>query len=238
MGLENTFEKGTFVTLSKGSFSISAEEGESGAKRIVYKSDDGSEKITYKKYYDTLSGIVTSIGFRETNFGDKFELIITDSEDKYILQMSPDSGSTNLLINFLLNEKLDFEKKIIFKTSEEENNGFKSTKVFVKQLGQNMKGVYHKNDGKLPEVTKGEKRGKVVWDFSAVNNFYYDKVEKELKPRIESLFGSEMKDTEDKESQEDSSQKNSSNISNKNKIKDFPTKEENNNLNEVDDLPF
>jgi len=196
MGLKEKQEN-LYVRVSKGAFWIKTDSSDKKAIASRYKDDEGNEKITYRRKYGEVSGLVTDIYYTSNEFGGKLNIVIED-DNRYILQLPDERKLTNFVINLLLNDELDFSKEISFIARTDKS---KYTTVFVIQNNKYIKAKYSKANNNIDEVptAKKIKRGNITkWDFTDANTFFAERVEKELAPKIREIHGIYNKDYENK----------------------------------------
>ena len=111
MGL-NEGTSATYIGISDGKISLRVKEGTPGAVMVTSKE---SGKVSWIKYYRSISGYLTQIENRPDRFNERMYnwlLTIVDGEDTYILQIRESSGYARSLMKSLPN--VDFSKKITF----------------------------------------------------------------------------------------------------------------------------
>lgn len=130
--------------------------------KIVYKDQSGE-----KQTCDSVSGLITKVEFANEEYqGNTFEkakIIITDADEKFMLQMRTDSGYFRGLCNSLRSGNPTGRVKI--SPSYSETDGKKQTTCFVQQDGAWLKHYFNKNNqGDLPNLEKIQFKGKDQWD--------------------------------------------------------------------------
>ncbi len=77
MGLQNTRENKTFASiLADGKFHVTVTQDTEGAVLRKWKLKDGTEGEKWELVYDTLEGIITSIYFRDGDYGNQLHIVI------------------------------------------------------------------------------------------------------------------------------------------------------------------
>jgi hypothetical protein len=177
MGLENTNNSGskTFLKIIGGKFAQTVKEDTPNAVEREYEDTEGNMKTKFELYYDKLSGVVTSMKFEESQFGDIFVLTIEDTESTYEVRLSENSsfykGFARRLKNINLNEELSLKPySFIPKDSEKTKKGMNVFQGDVKIADYYYTWDSDKNEGTaingLPEVdeAKLKKMKKKYWD--------------------------------------------------------------------------
>ena len=184
MGL-NEGSNAMYIGISEGKISLRVKEGTPGAVQVVGKE---SGKISWVKYYRSITGYLTGLVNRQDKFNDKmynWHLTIVDGNDTYIMQVREQSGYGRSLMKSLPN--VDFNQKITFspylKVVEDKKRGT----LYLQQRGENVDWYFtRENPHGLPELEKRiDGRGNITYDDSAVLNFFLNYVDNEILPRIE-----------------------------------------------------
>ena len=97
-GLSNQRENKTFASiLSDGKFHVTVPEGTEGAILREYESSEGEKGEKYELLYDTLSGVLEGIYFRDSEYGNQLHICL---------------GGVDLSLNANSNFASDFMKKL------------------------------------------------------------------------------------------------------------------------------
>ena len=201
MGLETSTQSNKiFATvISDGSIRVKVDENTPGAVKREYEDRDKIKHEKWEKVYQSLTGIITSIKFKDSDFGQFLDIEIND----IILSLNTDGGFAQDLMKKLPKVDLSGDVKL-------------APYAFTTESGKNLKGitVYQNNekltsffwDGEnsingLPVVTKeeGAKYKKDNWKifFTTVKMFLIDYTEKNIIPKIKSK-DEQFKETLDK----------------------------------------
>jgi len=146
MGLANNKFNGTYaIVIADGSIRVKANEGDKDAVLREFKLSDGTEDSKWEKVYSELSGIITAINFRDTDFGKVIQLTFSDNDEEIILSLSTASNFGEDLMKKL--PALDFSKpvKVIPYSFED-----KKTKKLKKGV------TVYQGDAKIPSFFSDE----------------------------------------------------------------------------------
>lgn len=188
MALETVDTSKIYLSIVKGNLVQKVEEGAEGARKRVYEKSDGSSGEKWELTYKSVSGYLSNLTFKDSEFGEKFVIELTDGEEKYQIKF-PSSGSYFA----------DFGKKISdihldlpitinpydFTTKE----GKKKTGLFILQEGQKLTSTFWDADkkkvlGDFPQPTdKGKGFDSDDW------KVYFISVKKFLKEHIQKVWG-------------------------------------------------
>lgn len=135
-------------------------------------------KTVYEESYKDLTGIITKIETKENNFGKQWQIVFTDGEERYMVQM-PYSGrySSSFLkalpnvqpgvpVRFMpweMQDKNDPNKKVTGVTLYQDQDGNGQTKILPAYTKEDPNG--------LPEMKQVKVKGKMTWDDSEMMSF-------------------------------------------------------------------
>lgn len=138
-------------------------------------------RTVHEEFYKDLTGVITSIETKENDYGKQWQIVFTDGEDKYMVQM-PYSGrypssflkalpnlTNNLPVRFMpweMQDKNDANKKVTGVTLYQDQDGNGMTKV--------LPGFTKEDPNGLPEMKKKRIKGKDVWDDTDMMEFLED----------------------------------------------------------------
>ncbi len=145
-------------------------------------------KEVHEEFYDYISGVITGIKTKDSDFGRFWIITLKDGLDEFVLQLSYSSGYSNAFLKSLPN--IDVKQKVQFipKMTVEEGGKKKST-MFIMQGGKPIKWFYtRENPNGLPELKgkpgKGKDKGKTIWDDSEVMEFLEEMVAEKIVPQL------------------------------------------------------
>jgi len=176
-----------------GKFVESAKQPSEGFQKIEYTDPDSkTDKVTYHKFHDEVSGIISSVGMNETHFGTFLRVNVKTGTDEITSIQVPYenqygfSRETKALISSLRDYKLgeDVTIKPVVKTFTRRNgnegkdvNFYINYKNIMNDEGKPATTGYIKFD-ELPELEKEEKRGKTTYNSDKQMDFYYEVLQK------------------------------------------------------------
>lgn len=183
MGL-NEGTSATYIGIRDGKIALRVKEGTPGAVMVTSKE---SGKVSWIKYYRSISGYLTQIENRPDRFNERMYnwlLTIVDGEDTYILQIRESSGYARSLMKSLPN--VDFSKKITFSPYVKIVDDKKRATLYLSQDNVNVEWYYtQEHPNGLPELRKHiDSRGNTTYDDSAILDFFVKQVEEVISPRI------------------------------------------------------
>ena len=86
MGLANTRTQATFVSIgSNGDLRVNANESTPGAVKRDYELSNGSKGSKWELIYNEMTGIITSIQFRDGDYGEQMLINFWDDGVSYVL---------------------------------------------------------------------------------------------------------------------------------------------------------
>ena len=190
MGLhEKATSLKTFATvISDGSIRVQAEENEPGAVRREYEKPDKTKGMKWEKVYANLDGIINSIKFKDSDFGQFLDIEI----DGIVLSLGTAGNFCQDLMKKLPNVKLD-EVVILAPYSFTADNGKLMKGITVYQNGEKLKSAFWDDEAKqvlhgFPTVSKeeSERYQKDDWKifFIGVKKFLINYTEKNVIPNI------------------------------------------------------
>ena len=142
-------------------------------------------KLVHEQFFKAWEGRITNIQTKDTDYGKKWLVTLTDEEGDAILQMDYSSGYSQAFLKALPNVDLSQEVTLVPKLTKEGDK--KKTTMFVNQNGAALKWFYTKDDPKgLPELRQIKRKGKVEWDDSEIMDFLEEMVHEQILPKLKS----------------------------------------------------
>ncbi len=202
MPLKNTKSEGIYVSIlgKDGSFRVASDKEEEGVVKRDFESSDGKKGTKYEFIYTELSGRISEISFKDTNFGRMLNIFIGDGKDKFILSTNSENNFAIDLMKKLPN--LNFSKDITFAPySFEDDKGKTKKGVTVKQNNEKIINFFYDIEKKVnlydfPEVNEDKKpeasqkaKWKKFWKsyFSDIEDYLVEYTEKNIIPKIEKI---------------------------------------------------
>lgn len=154
----------------------------------VERTTDKGE-VVHENRFGALQGWIYGVRIDESgDYGNQLIVDVTDKGDNYQIQVSLKSSYAHDFLSRI--ESVDFTKHVAlnpYKIAREDNKEKFNQLFVIKQEGVNVAKRYTKeNPNGLPAAQK-KKEGKIdVWDFTDVNNFYYEIAQK-MNKKIEAM---------------------------------------------------
>jgi len=214
MGLKNNRPVGQYVSIlgKDGTLRISADKpvnsdeikdgecNEDGVTRRDFETSDGTKGVKWEKVYTEISGRISEIAFKDTNFGRMLNIFIGDGDDKFILSTNSENNFTVDMMKKLPN--IDLEKDVTFSPYAFKGDDGKPKKgVSIKQGDEKILNFFYDvkkevNIHDFPEVDEDKKpessqkaKWKKFWKayFSDVEDFLVEYTEQNTLPVLEAM---------------------------------------------------
>lgn len=197
MGLTEAGSNGKFINIAQGRFRIPCEETNPKAVKREWEKD-GKKGVKHELVYSKLSGIITGIKFKDSDFGEQIAIEVSSGQEKYIINVASDS---RYALDFMRRlPGVEFHKEVELTPYDMENEGGKkNTGIKVVQDGETIKNKYWDDDSKknlhgMPEMTD-KNPDSDDW------KMYFIKVKKFLKKRVEEQIEKELNPIAKKEAE-------------------------------------
>lgn len=151
-------------------------------------------KIVHEESYDYVSGMITDITTKDSDYGKFWNVRLVDGSDVYTLQFQYSGGNASSFLKAIPNA--DLSKPITIKPRSEMNGDKKRTTVMLIQDDKIIKWRWTKdNPGDLPGLKKVKVKGVEQWDDSdmmeALEAYINQHVKPNLKKAESSTIGAE-----------------------------------------------
>jgi len=155
MALENTHQKGDFVTvLADGLFHLEVAEGTEGAKLREYKTSKGEEKSKLELTYQSLTGFIQSIGFFEGEFGKSLNIEIKDDKVYTVSLNTKNNFGEDMMKKF---PNVDFKKRVTLKPySFEDDKGKTRRGITIYQEDEKIAGYFYDGEKSINDIPTPE----------------------------------------------------------------------------------
>jgi hypothetical protein len=179
MGLNQSQSKGVFLSITNGKlvrqFSAPTEKSVSRVNKM------GRE--VHEEFYDSLSGWLTDIKTKESEYGKSWVLVLKDEQGSYNLEMKYSSGYATSFLkaipNATLSEVITLSPKLIVDGDK------KQSVLFISQNGKGLKHFWTKDNPRdLPPMKKVKVRGVDTWDDTERMDYLEDYVKNSILPKI------------------------------------------------------
>lgn len=176
--------RATYYTISDGKVSLRHKEEVPG---VTKSRTNKKGNLVHESFYDSITGRITAIAVRESEFGKDWNVTLQDSAgNTEVLQFQYSSGYSTAFLTTLPNADLSREVKLV--PSLKIENDKKRTSLFIQQDGQWLKRKYKRDSG-LPDLQQVRFQGKMVWDSSDQMEFLEKVVKDEILPKLKPASG-------------------------------------------------
>lgn len=142
-------------------------------------------KIVHEESYDFVSGIITDISTKDSEYGKFWNVRLQDGSDTYVLQFQYSGGNASSFLKAIPNA--DLTKPITIKPRSEMNGDKKRTTVMLIQDDTIIRWKWTKeNPGTLPGLKKVKVKGVEQWDDSDMMEALESYVANNIKPNLRS----------------------------------------------------
>lgn len=156
----NNKKRGNYLSIIGGTIRQAVPEGTEGAIKREYETSDGKKGVKYELKFDSLSGKITNISFRDGDFGKQMNLVITDDGKDYSLQMNTAQSFCEDLMKKLPNINLEKEVELIPYDFKDDNDKQRKG-ITVKQGEEKIESFYYDKEAKKTINNLPEPEGKV-----------------------------------------------------------------------------
>jgi hypothetical protein len=179
MGLNQSQIKGVFLSITNGKL---VRQFASPTEKSVSRVNKMGREV-HEEFYDSLSGWLTDIKTKESEYGKFWVISIKDENVYYNLECKYDSGYAMSFLKALpnadLSEVITLSPKLIVDGDK------KQSVLFISQNGNGLKHYWTKADPKeLPDLQKIKVKGKETWDSSLRLEYLEDYVKLSILPKI------------------------------------------------------
>lgn len=153
MGLQNTRTQAKFISIgSNGDLRVNATEQTPGAVRRDYELSNGTKGTKWELIYNEMTGIITSIQFRDGDYGEQMNINFYDAGENYVVTTAASSNFATDLMKKLPN--IDVTKPVTIKPySLTDDKGKPRKGVTVLQNGEKITNFFVEEvDGKKKEA--------------------------------------------------------------------------------------
>ena len=159
MGLQNNQSSGVFLQIANGKL---VRQFKQATERSFSRINKLGREV-HEEFYDSLTGYVTDIKTKESEYGKSWVITMKDDEGTYFLEMKYSSGYAvsflKALPNANINDKMTLTPKLTIDGEK------KQTVIFINQNGVGLKHFWNKeNPRDLPQMKKIKVKGVETWD--------------------------------------------------------------------------
>jgi len=185
MGLQsNQSGNGVFLSITNGKLVRQFKQPTDKSVSRVNKMG----KEVHEEFYDSLTGFISDIKTKESDYGKFWVVSVKDDKHTYFLEMKYSSGYAVSFLKALPN--VSFSEVVTLTPKLTIDGDKKSSVVFINQNGVGLKHFWNKaNPGELPQLKQIKVKGVNVWDDSDrmlyLENFVKDSILPLIKPVLQ-----------------------------------------------------
>ena len=186
MGLQSNQSGGNGVFLSITNGKLVRQFKQPTDKSVKRTNKMGRE--VHEEFYDSLTGYISDIKTKESEYGKFWVVILKDDKYTYFLEMKYSSGYAVSFLKALPN--VSFSEHVTLTPKLTIDGDKKSSVVFINQNGVGLKHFWNKaNPGELPQLKQIKVKGVNVWDDSDrmlyLENYIKDSILPLIKPVLQ-----------------------------------------------------
>jgi len=179
MGLNQSQSKGVFLSITNGKL---VRQFASPTDKSVSRVNKMGREV-HEEFYDSLSGYLTDLKTKESEYGKSWVITIKDDSIYYNLEMKYSSGYATSFLKALpnanLSEVINITPKLVIDGDK------KQSVIFVSQNGKGLKHYWTKDTPRdLPPMKKVKVRGVDTWDDTERMDYLEDFVKLSILPKI------------------------------------------------------
>ena len=179
MGLNQSQSKGVFLSIANGKL---VRQFPSATEKSVSRVNKMGREV-HEEFYDSLSGWLSDIKTKESEYGKFWVVTLKDEDSYYNLEMKYSSGYATSFLKALPNA--DLSNVITLSPKLMVDGDKKQSVLFISQNGQGLKHYWTKADPKeLPDLQKIKVKGKETWDSTNRLEYLEDYVKTAILPKI------------------------------------------------------
>lgn len=180
MGLNNsTSSSGVFLNITNGKL----------VRQMPAKTEKSVERINkvgktvHEEFYDSLTGTLTNIKVKESEYGKFWVIVLKDEDTYYNLEMGYSGGYAQSFLKALPNA--DLSQAITLTPRLNIDGDKKQSVLFISQNGKGLKHFWNKdNPGDLPQLQKIKVKGKDTWDDTKRLEYLENYVKNTILPKV------------------------------------------------------
>jgi hypothetical protein len=190
MGLNQSQSKGVFLSITNGKL---VRQFASPTEKSVSRVNKMGREV-HEEFYDSLSGYLTDLKTKESEYGKSWVITIKDDSVYYNLEMKYSSGYATSFLKALpnanLSEVINITPKLVIDGDK------KQSVIFISQNGKGLKHFWTKDTPReLPPMVKVKVRGVDTWDDTDrmvyLENYIKDNILPKVKPTLQDVIEGE-----------------------------------------------
>jgi predicted DNA-binding transcriptional regulator AlpA len=144
-------------------------------------------KEVHEEFYDSLTGFISDIKTKESDYGKFWVVSVKDDKHTYFLEMKYSSGYAVSFLKALPN--VSFSELVTLTPKLTIDGDKKSSVVFINQNGVGLKHFWNKaNPGELPQLKQIKVKGVSTWDDTERMEYLEEYVKSNILPMIKPVL--------------------------------------------------
>jgi hypothetical protein len=179
MGLNQSQSKGVFLSITNGKL---VRQFPSATEKSVSRVNKMGREV-HEEFYDSLTGYLTDIKTKESEYGKSWVLVIKDNDGSYNLDMKYSSGYSTSFLKAIPNA--DLSQLITLSPKLIVDGDKKQSVLFISQNGKGLKHYWTKDTPRdLPPMVKVKVRGVDTWDDTERMDYLENYINVSILPKI------------------------------------------------------
>ncbi len=185
MGLQSNSGSGNGVFLSITNGKLVRQFKQPTDKSVKRTNKMGRE--VHEEFYDSLTGYISDIKTKESEYGKFWVIALKDKETTYFLEMKYSSGYAVSFLKALPN--VSFSELVTLTPKLTIDGDKKSSVLFINQNGVGLKHFWNKaNPGELPQLKQIKVKGVSTWDDTERMEYLEEYVKSNILPMIKPVL--------------------------------------------------
>ena len=144
-------------------------------------------KEVHEEFYDSLTGFISDIKTKESDYGKFWVVSVKDDKHTYFLEMKYSSGYAVSFLKALPN--VSFSELVTLTPKLTIDGDKKSSVVFINQNGVGLKHFWNKaNPGELPQLKQIKIKGVLTYDDSERMEYLEEYIKNSILPFIKPVL--------------------------------------------------
>ena len=184
MGLQsNTNGNGVFLSITNGKL---VRQFKQPTDKSVSRVNKMGREV-HEEFYDSLSGYITDIKTKESDYGKFWVVSVKDQEFTYFIELKYSSGYAVSFLKALPN--VSFSNVVTLTPKLTIDGDKKSSVLFINQNGVGLKHYWNKaNPGELPQLKQIKVKGVTTWDDTERMEYLEEYVKNNILPMIKPVL--------------------------------------------------
>jgi hypothetical protein len=191
MGLQsNTNGNGVFLSITNGKL---VRQFKQPTDKSVKRTNKLGREV-HEEFYDSLTGYITDIKTKESEYGKFWVVTVKDQEFTYFIELKYSSGYAVSFLKALPN--VSFSNVVTLTPKLTIDGDKKSSVLFINQHGVGLKHYWNKaNPGELPQLKQIKVKGVTTWDDTERMEYLEDYVKNNILPMIKPVLSDYTEDS-------------------------------------------